>query len=128
MILLPNNFNMLFQTNVIISQKHDVTCTGFRSNIVSCAIAKLCILIHMVHIGCGSGYISELVSATSALPGRIRLRSSGWHRYEIPAILHKIGERAFSYAGLAAWNSLLTTLTNLTDTQTFRSSLNLKSC
>ena len=47
-------------------------------------IYKLCILMHMVHIGCGPGYISELVSATSALSGRSRLRSSGGNRYEIP--------------------------------------------
>ena len=79
--------------------------------------------MHMVHIGCSLGYISELVSATSALPGQSRLRSSGRNRYEIPVIQHKIGERAFSYAGSVAWNSLPTTLTNLTDTHTFKSSL-----
>ena len=79
--------------------------------------------MHMIHIGCGPGYISELVSATSALPGRSRLRSSGGKRYEIPVIHHKIREWAFSYAGPAAWNTLPTTLTNLTDTQTFKSSL-----
>ena len=77
----------------------------------------------MVHIGCGPGYISELVSVTSALPGRSRLRSSGGNRFEIPVIHHMIGKRAFSYAGPAAWNSLPTTLTNFTDTQTFKSSL-----
>ena len=81
-------------------------------------IYKLCILMHMVRIGC-----SPNVSATSALPGRSRLRPSGGNRYEIPVIHHKIGDRAFSYAGPAAWNSLPTTLTNLTDTQTFKSSL-----
>ena len=86
-------------------------------------IYKLCILMHMVHIGCGPGYISELVSAMSALPGRSRLCSPGGKRYEIPVIHHKIGERTFSYAGPAAWNSLPTTPTNLTDTQTFKSSL-----
>ena len=78
-------------------------------------IYKLCILMHMVHIGCGPGYISELVSATSAHPGWSRLRSSVRNRYEIPTIHHKIGERAFSYVGPAAWNILPTTLTNLTD-------------
>ena len=36
---------------------------------------------------------------------------------------HKIRELAFSHACPAAWNSLPTTLTNLTDTQTFKSSL-----
>ena len=87
-------------------------------------IYKLYILMHMVHIGCCPGYIFELVSATTALPGRSRLRSSGENRYQIPVIRHKIfGERAFSYAGQAAWNSLPTTLTNFTDIQTFKSSL-----
>ena len=80
--------------------------------------------MHMVHIGCGPGDISELISAMSALPGRSRRRSSGRNRYEIPVIHHKIGERAFSYAGPAVRNSLPTTQpTNLTDTQTFKSSL-----
>ena len=46
-------------------------------------IYKLCILMHMVHIDCGPGYISELVSATSALPVRSRRRSSGGNRYEL---------------------------------------------
>ena len=86
-------------------------------------IYKLCILIHMVHIRCGPSYISELVFATSALPGRSRLRSSGGNRYEISVIHHKIGERAFSYTGPATWNSLSTILTNLTNTQTFKYSL-----
>ena len=86
-------------------------------------IYKMCILMHMAQIGCDTGYISELVSATTALPGRSRLCSSGGNRYEIPMIHHKIGERAFSYAGPAAWNSLPTTLTNLTDTQTFKCSM-----
>ena len=82
--------------------------------------------MHMVQIGCGVGYISKLVSATSPLPGRSRLRFSGGNCYEIPVIHHKIGERAFSYAGHAAGNSLPTTLTNLTDTQILKSSL--KTC
>ena len=81
--------------------------------------------MHMVHIGRGPGYISEHASATSALLGRSRLRSSGENRYEIHVIQYKIGERAFSYAGNAAWNSLQITLTNLTDTQTFQYSLKL---
>ena len=79
--------------------------------------------MHTVHIGCSLGNISELVSATSARPGRSRLRSSGLNRYKIPVIHHKIEEQAFSYAGSAAWNSVSTTLTNLTDTQTSKSSL-----
>ena len=79
--------------------------------------------MNMLHIGCSPGYISELVSVTSALPGRSTLRSSGGNRYKIPVIRHKIGEQAFSYAGPAVWNSLPTILTNLTYTHTFKSSL-----
>ena len=86
-------------------------------------IYKMSILMYMILIGCGLGYIFKLISATSALPGQSRLRCSGGNRYEIPVIHHKIGERAFSYAGHAAWNSLSTILTNLTNTQTFKSSL-----
>ena len=69
-------------------------------------ICKMCIVMRMIHIGCGPGYISDLVSATSAFPGRSRLRSFSGNRYEIHVLHHKIGERAFSYAGYAAWNSL----------------------
>ena len=56
----------------------------------------------MVHIGCRTGNIFELISATLALPGRRGLRSSGGNRYEIYVIHHKIGEQALSYAGPAA--------------------------
>ena len=65
-------------------------------------IYKLCILMHMVHIGSSPGYLSEMVAATSSQAGRGRLRSAASNRYEIPAIHHKIGERAFWYAGPAA--------------------------
>ena len=78
---------------------------------------KLCILMHMVHIGSCPSYLSEMVQATSSLSGRSRLR------YEIPATHHKIGERAFSYAGPAAWNSSPATITDLTDTKLFKISL-----
>ena len=67
--------------------------------------------------------VYEMEAATSSQPGRGRLRSAASNRYEIPAIHHKIGERAFSYAGPVAWNSLPATLTNLSDTQTFKISL-----
>ena len=71
-------------------------------------IYKLCILMHMVHIGCGPGYISELVSATSALPGRIGLHSSGGNRYEIPVIPPQDWRTSF----LLCWSCSLEQFTN----------------
>ena len=61
-------------------------------------IYKLCILMHMVHIGC--------VWATSPNSYLRRQLFQDEVDYALPAdpvIHHKIGERAFSYAGSAAW-------------------------
>ena len=103
---------------VIISQKHDVTCTGFRSNIVSSTSgASWCIWSSSAAVRATSpnSYLQRKLFQAEvdyALPAETA---------DIPVIHHKIGERVFSYA--VAWNSLPTTLTNLTDTQTFKSSL-----
>ena len=65
------------------------------------ATYKLCLLMHAVHIGLCLGYIIDLVTSTSSLPGRDRLRSAVGNRYELPVFHHKIGERAFSHVGPA---------------------------
>ena len=49
--------------------------------------------------------LADMMTAT-ALPGRERLRSANSFRYETPKLKLKFGERAFSYAGPNAWNSL----------------------
>ena len=66
---------------------------------------KLCSLMHAVHIRRCQGYIADQVTQTSFLPGRDSLHSAG-NRFELPAVHHKFGERAFSHVGPEAWNNL----------------------
>ena len=54
---------------------------------------KLCVLMHLVHIGRAPAYLSDIVTATADLPGRGRLRSSNTFRYELPIVKRKFGER-----------------------------------
>ena len=60
---------------------------------------KLCVLMHLVHIGRAPAYLSDIVTATADLPGRGRLRSSNTFWYELLLLKRKFGERSFSYAG-----------------------------
>ena len=76
--------------------------------------------MHTVHVGRCPEYIADIVKPTSSLPGRDRLRSAAGNRYELPAIHHKLGERAFSHAGSADWNSLPSLITATIDTDTFK--------
>ena len=66
-------------------------------------VCKLWLMMYNVHIECSLGYIKEILTSTAGLPNR---SSSASTNYELPALHHKIGERAFSYAGPASWNSL----------------------
>jgi hypothetical protein len=84
---------------------------------------KLCVLMHLVHIGCSPAYLSELVTATSELPSRRSLRSANTQQYEVPLTKLKFGERSFSFAGPVAWNSLTPELHNLSNTHTFKKQL-----
>ena len=86
-------------------------------------IYKLCLLMHAVHVGHCPGYIADIMTPTSSLPGRDRLRSAACNRYELLAIHHKLGERAFLHAGSAAWNSLPSLITATINTETFKSRL-----
>ena len=79
--------------------------------------------MHAVHVCRCPGYIADIVTPTSSLPGRDRLRSAAGNRYELPAIHHKLGERAFSHADPAAWDSLPSHITATIDTETFKSRL-----
>jgi len=69
---------------------------------------KLCILMHLIHIGQSPSYLADLVTATADIPSRADkgLRSVKTHRYETATTELKFGERSFSYAGPDAWNSL----------------------
>jgi len=62
---------------------------------------KLCLFIHHIHTGQAPQYLSDCVSAVSALSGRYRLRSTGWADYVLPRTRTRFGERGFSYCGFS---------------------------
>jgi len=74
---------------------------------------KLCVLMHLIHTSRSPSYLSDLVTLTSSIASRSRsrLRCRSSQRYEQPSIRLKLGERSFTFAGPAAWNSLPTSLT-----------------
>ena len=84
---------------------------------------KLCLMMHLVNIGRAPMYLINSITATRDVVSRSRLRSSSSHRYEQPRTRHKLGERSFSFAGPAAWNSLPPSLHALTNTVTFKNHL-----
>ena len=84
---------------------------------------KLCTLMHLIHTGCSPSYMSELVTSTSSISSRSRLRSANSRRYEQPATRLKLGERSFTFAGPAAWNSLPTSLHEIANHKSFKREL-----
>ena len=116
------------QTCLALESGHGITslpfseaCTGFRlSYAYSINCACLCT---MENIGRSPAYLADMITATADLPGRERLRSANSFRYETPKLKLKFGERAFSYAGPKAWNSLSSNLQELMNTDTFKKQL-----
>jgi len=86
-------------------------------------VFKLCVLIHHVHIGLASSYLRECVTASADVTSHPRLRSTSSQRYERPRTRLKFGDRSFSSAGPTAWNSLPSSLKELTDSKTFKRKL-----
>ena len=84
---------------------------------------KLCLFMHHIHTGQAPQYLSDCVSAVSALSGRYRLRSTGSADYVLPRTRTRFGERGFFYCGPAAWNTLPSDLHDITDTGTSRKRL-----
>ena len=79
---------------------------------------KLCLLMHQVHTGQAPSHLRSCVTASADMTSRPRLRSASSQRYERTRL--KFGERSFSSAGPRAWNSLPSSLHELTDTGTFK--------
>ena len=84
---------------------------------------KLCLLMHLVHNNRAPSYLVNSVTATASLSYRGRLRSASSQRYEQPRTRLKFGERCFAFAGPAAWNSLPSSVQELTDTTAFKHQL-----
>ena len=79
--------------------------------------------MHGVHVGRCPGNIADLETQMYSPPGRDRLRSAAGNRFELLAVHHKFGERAFSHADPAAWNNLPPHITAKMDTENFKTSL-----
>ena len=83
-------------------------------------VFKLCLLMHQVYTGRVLSYLRSCVTASADMISCPRLRSTSSQRYERQHTRLKFGERSFSCAGPRAWNSLLSSLHELTDTGTFK--------
>ena len=69
---------------------------------------KLCVLMHLVHIGRAPAYLSDMVTATADLSSRGRLRSSNTFRNELSLLKRKFGEMLRHRYYTASWhNSIL---------------------
>ena len=70
---------------------------------------KLCLQIvqmHLIHTNLRPDYMGDKVTLIATSSSRPGLRFAGHLLYRKPALKTMFGERAFSYAGPAAWNSL----------------------
>ena len=67
---------------------------------------KLCLQMHLIHTNQRPDYMADMVKLSAECSSRPGLRSASHFLYWKPALKTKFGERAFSYSGPAAWNSL----------------------
>ena len=81
---------------------------------------KLCLLMHLIFTQQSPEYMEDLVSLTASTTSRPGLRSSSGHSYRKPKLRTKFGERAFSFSGPAAWNSLPDYLQSTNNTTSFK--------
>ena len=79
--------------------------------------------MHLIHIHKAPSYLKDTVTATASVSSRGRLRSASSSRYEQPRMRLKCGQRCFSYAAPAAWNTLPPSLQQLTNTDSFKRQL-----
>ena len=80
---------------------------------------KLCSLMHSIHVRQCPVYLSQLVQGYAVTQRRLGLRSGNSSDYRIPSGRSAFGECAFSFAGPSAWNTLPSTLKNITDRKVF---------
>jgi hypothetical protein len=86
-------------------------------------IYKLCLIMHLIHIGHSPAYLRSIVQLTSTSAARPGLRSADKLSYRKPTLQTVFGERSFSYAGPAAWNSLPYHIKSNTNTTLFKTQL-----
>ena len=81
---------------------------------------ELCLLIHKIRNKQAPSHLSDKVTANDDLRSRAGLRSASTKKYQIPRTRTKFGERSFSYAGPAAWNTLPHYVYEITDSAVFK--------
>jgi len=84
---------------------------------------KLCVLMHSIHTGRSPRYLSDIVQPAASRTTRSGLRSAESTDYITPRLNTKFGERSFSHAGPASWNSLPADLRAISDCSCFKSKL-----
>ena len=84
---------------------------------------KLCSIMQSIHVGRCPAYMAECVRTVASNASRSGLRSGESSLYGTPRLRTRFGERAFSYAGPAAWNSLPAEIRDAIDYPVFRNKL-----
>jgi len=86
---------------------------------------KLYTLMHNIRSRRAPRYLSDIVQPTSARTTRSGLRCSSAQTtsYVAPRLHTTFGERAFSFSGLAIWNSLPADLRFISDNADFKTQL-----
>ena len=105
---------------ICCNAQHDTTWSQHTNNSPQWMNYKLCLLMHLIHTSQAPSYLTDTVTQTASVTSRTRLRPGSSLRYEQPRTRLKFGQRAFSYAAPAAWNSLAPSLQELSDTASFK--------
>ena len=84
-----------------------VDCSPFGSGGLELVTGlSLCTLMHAIHNQRCPAYLADVVQIVGMASTRTGLRSADSSNYSLPRLNTRVGERAFSYAGPAAWNQL----------------------
>jgi len=79
--------------------------------------------MHAVKNGTTPTYIRDLVTPVNEISDRSHLRWATLGHFDVPRTRTKLGSRAFSVAGPVAWNSLPTSIRELTSTNSCKRQL-----
>jgi hypothetical protein len=84
---------------------------------------KLCVLMYQAHTGVLPGYLIDSLDSCQNSVRRPGLRSASSSNFVIPRLRTNFGQRAFSFAGPHAWNSLPEYLRSAPNINSFRRQL-----
>jgi hypothetical protein len=81
---------------------------------------KLCTIMYCIKSGLCPSYLARTVQPTSTRSTRSGLRSANSTDFFVPRLRTSFGERAFSFSGPRAWNSLPETIRSASSIATFK--------